>query len=63
MTAPDLLGALVEAHYSAGQADQAFECVEQMLGVAGGQVDVSQYVDAGVLQAVLQVLPSGSSSS
>lgn len=52
VTTPDLLGALAEAHYRAGQVDEAFSCVEQMLGVAG--VDVSEYMDVGVLTAVLQ---------
>lgn len=54
VTAPDLLGGLAEAHYRAGQHEQAFGCVEQMLGVAGGQVDVSEHVDVGVLKAVLE---------
>lgn len=54
MTAPDLLGALAEAHFRAGQPEQAFACVEQMLGVEGEQVDVSEHMDAGVLKAVLE---------
>ncbi len=52
---PDLLGALAEAHYRAGHPDDAFACVEQMLGVAGEEhVDVSEHMDVNVLKVVLE---------